>query len=200
MFEKKLRRRVEQRTAGQFGAAGDADQRAVEQRLDDPARVHAAHRFHVRARQRLAVGDDGERFQRGRAQPRRAALGKELPHPRRAGRRAVELPTGGGFGQFEGCAALPVAGGQRRQRIETSWSRLRASVAASGSSVNSPADFRAARISATVRGLGKRTAGLRAPAATSSDRRGKQLGVKERPTIKQRCLPASDGFTPSLRP
>ena len=36
-----------------------------------------------------------------------------------------------------------------------SWSRQRTSVAASGSSVNSAADLSAARISATVKGLGE---------------------------------------------
>ena len=118
MLQKKLRRRVKQRPAGQLGASGDADQPTVQQRLENTARIHPANRFHLRARQRLAVGDDGERLQRGRTQPRRAALGKQLPHPRRAGRQAVEMPAGDGLGESEGAFVLPVMRGQGGQRVE----------------------------------------------------------------------------------
>ena len=74
-------------------------QTAFHEGLHDGVHVHAANLFHLGARDRLAIGDDGQRFQRRLRQPRRPdfladqrleprrvfGLGNELPRARDAG-------------------------------------------------------------------------------------------------------------------
>ena len=62
--------------ARDFGASGDFHQTALHQRLQHAIDVHAAHRFYVRAGNRLAIRDDRQRLQRRRTQTRRLRRGK----------------------------------------------------------------------------------------------------------------------------
>ena len=84
---------VEKRAAGDFGPAGDLDQTTFHQGLQHAIDVHAAHRFDIGARNRLAIRDDRERLQPGRGQARRFGHGKKLAHP--AGKCGIgdELPA-----------------------------------------------------------------------------------------------------------
>ena len=65
MVEKKLGGFVKQRTTRNFGAPGNFDQAAFHQRLQNAINGHAADSFDIRARDRLAISDDGKRLERG---------------------------------------------------------------------------------------------------------------------------------------
>src|SRR5882762_11853239 len=54
VIEEKLCRLVKERSPRDFGASGDFHQAALHQRLQHAIDVHAAHRFYVRTRNRLA--------------------------------------------------------------------------------------------------------------------------------------------------
>ena len=62
VIEKKLRRFVEKRASGDFGATGDFDQAAFHQRLQHAVDVDAANRFDIGACDWLAIGDNRERL------------------------------------------------------------------------------------------------------------------------------------------
>src|SRR5213596_1577721 len=80
VIEKKLRRFVEKRSARDFSATGDVDQAAFHQRLQHTVDVDTAHGFDIGTRDWLAIRDDGERLQRGRAQARGFRRGKQLAY------------------------------------------------------------------------------------------------------------------------
>lgn len=66
-----------------LGAARDVNHFAFQQRGKHAVHGHAAHRFDLRAPDGLTVGDDGQRFQRGLAEPRRLGLIQKLVGPDR---------------------------------------------------------------------------------------------------------------------
>ena len=78
VFEKQVGRFVKQRAAGKFGATADADQVAVEEFLDHAIACDTADCFDRGFGDRLAVGDDRERFHGGTAEAFRFAAGEEL--------------------------------------------------------------------------------------------------------------------------
>jgi len=80
-FEEERGGFVEERTPGLFGTARDADDFALEQGGDHAIDGHAAYRFDFRAPDWLAVGNDGECFQRRLAEPRRLRLLEKLVGP-----------------------------------------------------------------------------------------------------------------------
>ena len=102
MIQKILGRCVEQGASRHFSATGDFDQTPVENRLHDPVDGDSTHGLDVGARDRLAVGDDGEGFQRGYAQACRLCLGIQGPEPRGEPWRAAEQPTGRCFPDLVG--------------------------------------------------------------------------------------------------
>src|ERR1700730_5981347 len=102
VVQKKLRCFVKQRPAGNFGAPGYFYQAALHQSLQHAVDRHAAHSFDIGARDRLAIGNDGKRFERGRGQPRRFRRRKKLAHPLRTIRIGDELPAFGFFDELEG--------------------------------------------------------------------------------------------------
>jgi len=95
MIEEKLRRFVEKRPARNFRAAGDFDETAFHQGLQDSVNVHPANGFNIGARDRLAVSNYRECLERGCGQARRLGRRKKLAHPR--GKRWIgsELPAFG---------------------------------------------------------------------------------------------------------
>src|SRR5664279_4728217 len=70
LLEKYWRRAVEQRTSKPLGAADDSDQSALEQRAQHPAHGDAANLLDLGSSNRLAIGDDRERLERGRGEAR----------------------------------------------------------------------------------------------------------------------------------
>src|SRR5688572_1853315 len=65
LLEEQGRRSVHQWTAHPLPTSGDVDQRPLLQRLEDRAAVHAADFLDLGAPDRLPVGDDGQRLERG---------------------------------------------------------------------------------------------------------------------------------------
>ncbi len=65
MIHEILCRFVKKRTARNFGAAGNLDESAIEQRLHDAIDGNASNGFNVGACDGLAVGNDCERFEGG---------------------------------------------------------------------------------------------------------------------------------------
>ena len=84
----------------------DLDQPALEQRLHHRAGVHPAHVLDLRAGDRLPVGDDGQRLERGTGQPLRLHP-EEPPHELPAVGVGPELPAAGHLGEDD--AADPVS-------------------------------------------------------------------------------------------
>ena len=96
---------VGHRPAHHLGAPDLLDQSALDQRLHHAIHAHAAHLLDLGARDRLAIGDDGERLQRRLGEARRAEfvadqrlepggvfrLGDELPRARHAGEPIAAL-------------------------------------------------------------------------------------------------------------
>ncbi len=112
--EERGRRSVEQRPPGLVLLAEDAHQVALEQELQRGAAVDAANVVDFRARDRLAVGDDGERLQLRARQPH-GTLARELADERRVlDARAVE-PAAGDFVEHD--AARRVRLLELRQRL-----------------------------------------------------------------------------------
>jgi hypothetical protein len=99
---------VEEGAAGDFGAASDADEVAVEEGLHDAIDGDAADGFDVGAGDGLAVGDDGEGFHGRGAEAGLAVLGEELAEPGGEVRLGDELPAGSAFADFVGAAGLGV--------------------------------------------------------------------------------------------
>ena len=64
VIEEEFGRLVKQRTPGNFGAPGNFHEAAFHQRLQNAVDGNTAHRFNVRARDRLAISNDRERFER----------------------------------------------------------------------------------------------------------------------------------------
>ena len=73
LLEEERRRAVQQRTPEPFGAPDHIDQPALVQRLEHAAHVDAADLLDLGAADRLAVGDDRERLERGGRQALRRA-------------------------------------------------------------------------------------------------------------------------------
>ena len=105
MLEEILRGGIEQRATGDFRAAGDFHKAAVEEHLHHSIHTHSAHRFAVRARDRLAVGDDRQRLQLRAREARRLGLGVKLPHPRGARRIADQRPAIHALDELKGAPA-----------------------------------------------------------------------------------------------
>jgi len=80
-LEEKRGRFVEERAAGLVGAAGDADDFSLEESRHDSVDGDAADRFDFGAADGLAVGDDGESFERGLAEARGLGLLEEAVGP-----------------------------------------------------------------------------------------------------------------------
>ena len=120
MLEKILRGAVEQRASGNLGATGDFYQAAVEQHLHHAVHAHPAHRLAIRARDRLAVGDDGQRLQLRAGQARRFRLRVKLAHPRRARRIADQRPAIHALDELKGastCHQIRLHLGERFEHI-----------------------------------------------------------------------------------
>ena len=81
MLHEKLGRLIQQRAARHIGASGDAHQPTFQQALHHTVHGHTAHRLDVRARDRLPVGNDGERLQRGAAKSGWLAFRVKLADP-----------------------------------------------------------------------------------------------------------------------
>ena len=108
MIEKKLRGLVQERPSRNFRAPANFDKTAFHQCLQNPIDGDAADGLDIGARDRLAIGDDSERFERGRGQARRFRRGKKLAHP--IGIRGIgrELPPFGFFNQLKSALLLAV--------------------------------------------------------------------------------------------
>src|SRR5690349_14811579 len=72
VLEKDRSRAVEQRTTKAFGTTDDVDQPSLVERLQHAAHGDATNLFDLGAADRLAIGNDGERLQRGAGQSRRS--------------------------------------------------------------------------------------------------------------------------------
>src|SRR6202030_389951 len=81
MIEKKFCRFVKQRTPRNFGAAGNFDEAALHQCLQNAVDSNTADRFDVRTRDRLPVSNDGKRLERGRTETRRFWRWKKSADP-----------------------------------------------------------------------------------------------------------------------
>ncbi len=90
MFEEKRRRAIEERMPRQFGLADQADELEIRQRLDVRRDVHAANRLDLALRERLAIGDDRQRLQRGAPQPVRTIHLQKRTHIPPAARLRLE--------------------------------------------------------------------------------------------------------------
>ena len=101
MVEKELGCFVQKWTAGNFGTTGNFDEAAFHQRLQHAVDIDTAYSLDIGTGDRLTVGDDGERFQRGWSQPCRFRSGKELAHPLRISRITRQLPALGFFDQLK---------------------------------------------------------------------------------------------------
>src|SRR2546423_3264732 len=108
MFEEKLGRLIEQGAARNFRATGDLHQTAFHQILQHAVNGDSANRFDVGARDRLAIRDDGQGFERRRSKPRRFHCREQLPDPRRVSRIAHQLPAFRFLRELEGAALLDV--------------------------------------------------------------------------------------------
>ena len=84
------------RAPGRIGAAGHFHKLPIGESSDDAIDGHAANLFHLRARKRLAISDDRQRFQRRLGETRGAILhADQRAHPRRVGGLGDELPRAG---------------------------------------------------------------------------------------------------------
>jgi hypothetical protein len=92
-FEEKRGGLVEERPARLLGAAGDADDFPLEERGHDAVDGDSPHRFDLGAADGLAVGDDGEGFERGLAEPGRLGRIEELVGPDGELGAGLELET-----------------------------------------------------------------------------------------------------------
>src|SRR3982751_3310180 len=101
MIEKKFRRLIKQWATRNFGAAGNFDQAAFHQRLQNAIDGDAADRLDIRARDRLPVSDDGERFERRRTQAHRFWRWEKFADPLGKLWVARQLPAVGLFNQLE---------------------------------------------------------------------------------------------------
>src|SRR5207253_7965756 len=81
VIEKKLRGLVQQRPSRNFRSTANFDEPAFHQCLQNPIDGDAADGLDIRAGDRLAIGDDGERFECGRGQARRFRHWEKLAHP-----------------------------------------------------------------------------------------------------------------------
>ena len=108
VIEEKLCRFVKERSPRDFGASGDFHQTALHQRLQHAIDVHAAHRFYVRPRNRLAIRNDRQCLQRRRAQSRRLRRREKLPDPFRKAWIGSQLPAFCFFDQLKRAALLNV--------------------------------------------------------------------------------------------
>jgi len=73
-FEKSTGRAVEHRPAGYFALAGDSNQMSLEKASHRRPGIHPAHFLDLGARHGLPIGDDCERFERGRRESKRPLL------------------------------------------------------------------------------------------------------------------------------
>src|SRR6266536_4560654 len=78
VIKKKLRGLVQKRAPGNFGASGDFNQAAFHYCLQHAIDIDTAHCFNIGTRNRLAIRNNRERFERGCAQARRFGRGKKL--------------------------------------------------------------------------------------------------------------------------
>jgi hypothetical protein len=81
VIEKKLRRFVQKRTSGNFRATGDFHETAFHQGLQHSIDADTADGFDISTCNRLAVGNDRERLERGRGQARRLGRWQQLAYP-----------------------------------------------------------------------------------------------------------------------
>ena len=90
MFQEELRGAVQERMPRQLGASDQPHKPQVQQRLDDGVHRHAANLLDFGLGDRLAVGDDGQRFERGARKAIGAIKLQERAHVASAGRRGLQ--------------------------------------------------------------------------------------------------------------
>src|SRR5687768_11169472 len=100
MLEEQRGRPVQQRAAQAFRAPNHVDESALVQRLEHTAYVYSADLLHLRAADRLAIGDDRERLERGGRQALRT--GRQLRALDRFGvlRASEDLPAAADLGEL----------------------------------------------------------------------------------------------------
>ena len=81
MLHKVLRRLVQQRSTRNFRAPGDFHQSGIEQFLHHAIHRYTANRLNIGFRDRLAIGNDRQRFEGWGAEPGRSYLRKQLADP-----------------------------------------------------------------------------------------------------------------------
>ncbi len=100
---------VEEGAAGEFGAAADADEVAVEEFLDHAVAGDAADGFDGGFGDGLAVGDDGEGFHGGAGESFRFSAGEELSDEVSEFGFGVDFPALGAFEDGEGTVGVGVS-------------------------------------------------------------------------------------------
>src|SRR5690242_3716859 len=100
LLQKRRRRTIEKRPAESLPAADDVDKCALVERFENRARTHTTDLLYLGASDRLSVGDDRERLERGGRQPLRAS--GELGALDRFGvfRPRQNLPAAGDFDEL----------------------------------------------------------------------------------------------------
>ena len=94
VLQKTLRRAISLRTPRRIGASNNLDEFAVHERPNDAIDGHAANFLHLRARDGLTIGNDGQRLQRRFRKTSRPILhADECAHPRREFRLRHVLPS-----------------------------------------------------------------------------------------------------------
>src|ERR1700693_3284360 len=93
VIEKELGRFVKQRAPRNFGAAGNFDEPAFHQCLQNAIDGDAADGLDVGARDRLSISNDGKRLERGRTQARRFWCREKSADPLRVFWIACQLPA-----------------------------------------------------------------------------------------------------------
>ena len=117
VFEEHDGRAVGHGAAHHFGAPDLLDQAALDQRLHDAVHAHTPDLLDLGARDRLAVGDDGQRLQRRLGEARRAGfVADQRLEPRRVFRLSHELPRAGHAGQPIAALGCLMVQGQLFQR------------------------------------------------------------------------------------
>ena len=105
VLEEQRRRTIEERMPRQFAAADQAHQLKIHQRLHDRVHGHAADLFDLGLRDRLAVGDNGERLQRGPGKSARAIQLQERTHIASACRSRLQTIGSSGADKAESTSA-----------------------------------------------------------------------------------------------
>ena len=115
-FEEFGGRFIQHRAAGRFLAATDFYQPPLQQGFQHAAAIDAAHLFDLRARNRLAICDDGERLEERAAKARRLAR-EQLANLRREFLARAKLIAARDFLDGQAAPALRILRAQRDERV-----------------------------------------------------------------------------------